>query len=73
MHMSLHSARYKLFVAKLIEARQRRRLTQAEAARRLNMPRSRLSRMENGVRRVDVIELQDFAKLYRKPLGWFVK
>jgi hypothetical protein len=29
--------------------------------------------MESGERRVDVIELAAFARLYRKPLSYFVK
>lgn len=32
------------------------------------MPQSRLSRMESGERRIDVIELAEIAQLYRKPL-----
>lgn len=69
---SLHSAAYKRFVERLIAARESRRPTQSEVARRTGWPQSRISRMETGERRVDVIELSELAKLYKKRLGWFV-
>ena len=47
-------------------------LTQGEAARHLRVPQSRLSRMESGERRIDVIELSELARLYGKPLSYFV-
>jgi transcriptional regulator with XRE-family HTH domain len=36
------------------------------------MPQSRLSRMESGERRIDAIELAELARLYGKPLSFFV-
>lgn len=69
---SMHSAALRFFLQRLLAARIARRLTQQEAADALGIPRSRLSRMEGGQRRVDVIELEEMAILYRKPLKWFV-
>jgi transcriptional regulator with XRE-family HTH domain len=69
---SLHSAAYRHFLTRLVAARRHRRLTQAAVATALKIPRSRVSRMESGERRVDIIELAAFAKLYKRPLSYFV-
>jgi transcriptional regulator with XRE-family HTH domain len=42
-----------------------------DAARRLRRNQSYVSKSESGDRRVDVVELQAFARLYGKPLRFF--
>ena len=69
---STHTTAYKAFLGRLVSAREKAGLTQAQVAAVLGIPQSRVSRMESGERRVDIIELVAFAKLYRKSLGWFV-
>jgi transcriptional regulator with XRE-family HTH domain len=69
---TVHSAEYELFLLKLRTARERRGLSQKLAADLLNIPQSQLSRMENGERSVNAVELRHFATLYRRPLGYFV-
>jgi transcriptional regulator with XRE-family HTH domain len=69
---SVHSARYKEFLKRLKAARSAAGLTQAQAARALGRPQSFLSKCESGERRLDVIELEDLARVYRKPLTWFL-
>ena len=69
---SVHSAAYRAFRERLISAREKAGLTQAQVAKELRIPQSRVSRMESGERRVDVIELAAFARLYGKSLTWFV-
>lgn len=69
----LHSEEYRAFLVKLVAARELRGLTQIEVAAALKIPQSQLSRMETGQRRVDAIEFVMFARLYRKPLSFFVK
>jgi len=71
MH-STHTARYREFLKRLKAARRDARLTQAAAARRLGKPQSFISKCETGERRVDVVELADLAKLYRKSIAYFV-
>jgi transcriptional regulator with XRE-family HTH domain len=73
MGRSLHSERYKHLLARLGEARRRVGLTQAEVARRLRRPQSYVSKCESGERRIDVIELAEFANLYRKSIEFFVR
>ncbi len=70
---ALHSPRYRRFVKRLILARERAGLTQARVAVALNRPQSFVSKCEAGQRRVDVVELQDFARVYRVPLDFFVR
>ena len=69
---SLHTARYRQLLKRLKEARLVAGLTQADAAQALRRPQSFVSKCESGERRVDVIELEAFAKLYRKPLMFFL-
>ena len=71
--MSVHSAAYRHFLIRLREARLRAGLTQAEVARRVQKPQSHLSKIEAGERRVDVVELQALAAIYRRPLSWFLR
>jgi transcriptional regulator with XRE-family HTH domain len=63
---------YNRFLERLKAARRRAGLTQAEVAQRLGRPQSFVSKCESGERRVDVIELAAFARLYRRPMSFFV-
>jgi transcriptional regulator with XRE-family HTH domain len=69
---SIYSVRYKAFLTRLRDARIEAGLTQTEVAQKLNQPQSYVSRCESGERRVDVVELTDFAMIYKKPLSYFV-
>ncbi len=69
---SLHTTRYKQFLRRLKAARLETKLTQSEAAKALGKPQSFVSKCESGERRVDVIELEDLAKVYHKPLSYFL-
>ena len=57
---------------RLRNARQEAHLTQVDVARSLRRPQSFVSKCESGERRVDVVELQEFARLYGKSLDFFV-
>ncbi len=71
--MARRSAAYRLFLTRLREARRAAGLTQAEVAARLRRPQSFVSKCESGERRVDVVELQEFAQLYKKDLTFFIQ
>jgi transcriptional regulator with XRE-family HTH domain len=62
---------YKRFRARLVQARREAGLTQVEVAKRLGRPNSFVSKCELGERRVDVVELQQLAQIYRKDLSFF--
>ncbi len=53
-------------------ARREANLTQKQGAAYFNKPQSFVSKSENGERRVDPVELRHLAKLYGKPLDYFV-
>ena len=72
MGSSVHSIRYQEFLKRLRAARKEAGLTQKEVAHQLKVHQSYVSKSESGERRVDVVELADFAKLYQKELDYFV-
>ena len=57
--------------SRLKEAREYLGLSQQEVAEALNVPRSAISLLENGQRRVDSVELKILAKMYQRPVGFF--
>lgn len=69
---SLHSQAYRQFLEQLRRARQEAGLTQVQVAEHLGRPQSYVSKCESGERRIDVIELAEFAALYRRRLNFFV-
>lgn len=58
--------------AKLRELRETLGLSQSEVAEKLNKTQSYVSRCETGGRRLDIFELEAFAKLYSKPISYFL-
>jgi transcriptional regulator with XRE-family HTH domain len=62
---------YKSFLSRLVDARKHAGLTQVEVATRLGKAHSFVSKCELGERRVDFVELQQFAKIYGKDLAFF--
>jgi transcriptional regulator with XRE-family HTH domain len=56
---------------RLKQAREYVGLKQEDVAKKLGIPRSALSNIEAGTRKVDAIELAQMAKLYQRPVAWF--
>ena len=71
MGKSIHTKEYAYFVERLKQARSEASLTQAQVAKKLKRPQSYISFVETGQQRVDVVELQRFAKLYGKEITYF--
>jgi len=67
-----HRQKYRTFLERLRQARRDAGLTQVDVARELRRPQSFVSKCESGERRIDVVELQEFARLYGKSLNFFV-
>lgn len=57
MERTLRSIGHKALISELRSARKRAGFTQARLARLLNQPQSFIAKIENGERRVDVIEV----------------
>lgn len=72
MTRSIRTKEYAYFVERLRQARLDSGLTQVEVAKRLKRPQSHISNVESGQQRVDVVELQAFAKIYSKEIGYFL-
>ena len=60
-------------VKRLKQARLDSGLGQVEASKKLGKTQSYLSKIESGQRRFDVLQLKEFAKLYKKSLDFFIK
>ena len=67
-----YPVRYAAFLELLRQARIDADLTQEDVAHILGKSQSYVSRSEHGERRVDIVELQVFAQIYRKPLSFFL-
>jgi transcriptional regulator with XRE-family HTH domain len=57
---------------RLREAREYLGLSQEFVANYLSVPRASISAMETGKRRVNSLELKQLAKLYKRPLSFFL-
>ena len=68
-----YRAKYQKLIQRLRQARLDADLTQVEAGKRLKKPQAYISKVERGERRVDAVELAEFAKVYGKPINYFVK
>jgi len=73
MTKSIQTKEYAYFVERLRKARMEAGLTQIEVAKKIGRPQSHISNIESGQQRVDVVELQRFAKLYGKRISYFLK
>ncbi len=72
MKKSIYSDEHKLLTGRLKEARKRRGLDQKQAADLLGVSQSYISKIESGQRRIDVIQLKEFAKIYKKTIDYFI-
>ncbi len=72
MSKSIYSKEYKGVVDKLKKARHKAGLKQEEVASKLKKPQSFISKIEAGERRVDIAELKQLAKIYKKNINYFL-
>ena len=63
---------YQKLTQKLRQARLEAGFTQVEAGKKLNKPQAYISKIERGERRIDVVELDELARLYDKSMEYFV-
>lgn len=69
---AIHRAEYRELLARLREARDEAGMTQAEVAERLGRPQSFVAKVESGERRIDPIDLWEFASIYRRSVEYFL-
>lgn len=68
----MYSQKNKKLLEKLRSARLDVGLTQIQASKKLKKPQSYLSKIERGERKIEAIELVDFAKIYNKDINYFI-
>ncbi len=73
MEKTIYSKEHKALVNKLIKAREKLGLRQEDVAKLLGRTQSYISKIEAGQRRIDLIQLKEFAKIYKKNLNYFIK
>jgi transcriptional regulator with XRE-family HTH domain len=69
---AVHTSRYKAMLKRLRLARKAAGLTQVEVATALKRTQTFVSKCELGERRIDPIDLADFARVYGQPLTYFL-
>jgi len=72
MSKSIYSKDYRNVIEKLKKARLDARLKQEDVALKLKRPQSYISKIERGERRLDIAELKELAKIYKKDITYFV-
>lgn len=73
MPRAIYNDEHKEIIERLKQARLEADLGQIEVAEKLGRTQSYVSKIESGQRRLDVLQLKEFAKLYKKSLDFFVK
>ncbi len=73
MPKAIYSKDHKYIVEQLKKARKEAGLKQAEVAKLLGRTQSHISKVEAGQRRIDIVALKEFAKLYNKDINYFIK
>lgn len=73
MNKAIYSKDHKFLVEQLKKARTEAGLDQIKAAETLGKTQSYISKIESGQRRIDVVQLKEFARVYKKPLEYFIK
>ena len=73
MNKTIYSEDHKHIVAQLKKARKLAGLNQNQVAELLNVNQSFVSKIESGQYRIDVVQLKQFARIYKKSLNYFIK
>lgn len=73
MDKVIYSDDHKYIVEQLKKARQEAGLDQKGVAKLLDKTQSYVSKIESGQRRVDIVQLKEFARIYKRNLDYFIK
>jgi len=73
MGKTIYSKDHKHLVEQLKKARKEAGFDQEQVAKRMKKTQSYVSKIESGQRKIEVIQLKEFAKLYKKNLDFFLK
>lgn len=73
MSKTIYSKDHKFLVERLKKSRIDAGLDQNEIAKLLGMSQSYVSKMESGQRKLDIFQLKNLAKIYKKSLDYFLQ
>lgn len=73
MVKAIFSKDHKYIVEQMKKARQEAGLGQEQVAKLLGKTQSHVSKVEAGQRRIDIVALKEFARIYKKPVDYFLK
>ena len=72
MDKSIYSKKYNKVIERLKQARIDIGLTQVQVAQKLKKQQSYISKIERGERRIDIVELEQLANLYKRDVKFFI-
>lgn len=73
MKKTIYSKEHKYLVERLKQACKEAGFEQKEVAKLLGRTQSSISKIESGQYRIDVVQLKEFAKIYKKDINFFLK
>ncbi|MFA5403155.1 MAG: helix-turn-helix transcriptional regulator [Candidatus Omnitrophota bacterium] len=73
MDKTIYTKAYSDLVSRLKKARHQARFNQKDAAKKLNRSQSYISKIESGQLRLDIIQLKEIARVYKKSLDFFIE
>lgn len=73
MSKTIYSKDQQQIIIRLRKARLEAGLDQKQIAQLIGKTQSHISKVESGQRRIDVVELKEFSRLYKKPMDYFLK
>ncbi len=73
MNKIIYSKEHRYLVKQLKKARKEIGLSQEQVANFLHRTQSYISKIESGQRKIDIIQLKKFAKIYKKNIDFFLK
>lgn len=68
-----YRAKYQKLIDRLRQARLETGLTQVTVGKRLKKPQAYISKIARGERRLDVVELEELSKSYKKDITYFIQ
>ena len=73
MPKTIYSKDHKYTIERLKKARLDAGLGQIKTAKLLGKTQSYISKVESGQRRIDIVQLKEFARIYKKSVDHFIK
>lgn len=73
MDKTIYTKDHKFIIEQLRKARIDACFDQEKVAELLGKTQSYVSKIEAGQRRIDIIQLKEFSKIYKKDLDFFIK